>query len=382
MEQPLSFRVSRSRVHETHQAMRQEILAALDPILFGPVLGSEEVRGVLERRFAEAMGQSFACAVHSGTVGLFLALKACGVGPGNEVITVGNSDISTTAAISHCGATPVLCDILESDYTLDPTLVEPLITPRTAAILPVDLYGHPANVKSLREIADRHGLRIVEDAALATGARDHGQLVGAFADATVFSFAPLKPLGSVGNGGMVTTNDEGIARHLRLLCGYGHIPEVRSDVPGHQMHIAEGYNVPLDPLQAALVAVKLPRLREWTEKRRAIVAAYAHGLQDLDVVLPAFRPESAPTFRSCTIRVKDQQAIYQELRRAGVEVVLHYVPPIYQQPVYAGRLRGADNLPVTDQLARELICLPVTVELDEDDVQFVVNTLRDLMVRL
>ncbi|MGQ9583870.1 MAG: DegT/DnrJ/EryC1/StrS family aminotransferase [Anaerolineae bacterium] len=379
MEPLSSFRVSRSRVHETHQAMRQEILAALDPVLFGPVLGSEEARGVLEGRFAEAMGQSFACAVHSGTVGLFLALKACGVGPGNEVITVGNSDVSTTAAISHCGATPVLCDILEADYTLDPALVEPLITPRTAAILPVDLYGHPADVKSLREIADRHGLKIVEDAALAAGAQDHGRPVGAFADATVFSFAPLKPLGSVGNGGMVTTNDEGIARRLRLLCGYGHIPEVRSDVPGHQKHIAEGYNVPLDPLQAALVTVKLPYLQEWTEKRRALAAAYARGLQGLDVVLPAFRPESAPTFRSYTIRVKDQQAVYQGLRRAGVEAVLHYVPPVYRQPVYGSRLPGSDHLPATDRVAREIVCLPVVVEMEEADVQYAVDALRTLL---
>jgi dTDP-4-amino-4,6-dideoxygalactose transaminase len=317
--------------------------------------------------------------VHSGTVGLFLALRACGVGPADEVITVGNSDISTTAAISNCGARPVLCDVLETDYTIDPARVEPLITERTVAILPVDLYGHPADVKSLRQIADQHGLKIIEDAALATGACDYGYPVGAFADVTVFSFATFKPLGCVGNGGMLTTNDEQLARRIRLLCGYGHTPDRQADTPGHQMHVAEGYNMPLDPLQAALLTVKLPHLKEWTEKRRAIAMAYAEGLQDSGAILPGFRPESLPTFRSYTIRVKDQQAVYQAMRRAGVEVVLHYVPPIYRQPVYSDKLIGADRLPVTDQLGREIISLPVTVELDEDDIRFVVNTLRDIL---
>jgi len=359
--------------------MRAEILRALDPILFGPLPQGEKVCRTLEHDFAAAVKQSFACAVHSGTVGLFLALRACGVGRGEEVITVGNSDISTTAAISHCGATPVLCDVLETDYTINPAQVEPLITERTSAILPVDLYGHPADVKSLREIADRHGLNIVEDAALATGARDHGHPVGAFADVTVFSFAPFKPLGCVGNGGMLTTNDEQIARRIRLMCSYGHALDRQANTPGHQAHVAEGYNVPLDPLQAALLTVKLPHLEEWTAKRRAVAMAYAEGLRDLELVLPTFRPESSPTFRSYTIRVKDQQAVYQGLRRAGVEAVLHYVPPVYRQPVYGGKLPGADRLPVTDQVTCEIIGLPVTIELDEDDVEFVIKALHDLM---
>jgi dTDP-4-amino-4,6-dideoxygalactose transaminase len=374
-----NFRVPRSRVDQTHRAMRTEILQALEPILFGPLSETEQVRHMLEQDFTATVQQSFACAVHSGTVGLFLALRACGVGPGDQVITVGNSDISTTAAISNCGAEPVLCDVLETDYTIDPAQVEPLLTERTAALLPVDLYGHPADIKSLREITDRRGLKIIEDAALAAGACDYGQPVGAFADVTVFSFATFKPLGCVGNGGMLTTNDEQIARRMRLLCGYGHTPDRRADTPGHQMHVAEGYNMPLDPLQAALLTVKLPHLKEWTEKRRAIAMAYAEGLQDSGAVLPSLRSESLPTFRSYTIRVKDQQAVYQALRRAGVEVVLHYVPPIYRQPVYSGRLRGADCLPVTDRLAQEIICLPVTIELDEDDVRFVIDILWDLL---
>ncbi len=380
MEPENNFRVPRSRVHQTHQALRDQILQALAPILFGPLPQGEQIRQELERDFAAAVGQSFACAVHSGTVGLFLALRACGVGPGDHVITVGNSDVSTTAAISHCGAVPVLCDVQETDYTMDPDLVEALITPHTTALLPVDLYGHPADVKRLRAIADRHGLKIVEDAALASGAHDYDQSVGAFADVTVFSFAPFKPMGCVGNGGMLTTQNAEIAWRMRLLCSYGHALDRPADVPGHQRHLAEGYNVSLDPLEAAIVQVKLPYLPEWTKKRRAVAIAYAEGLRDADVILPTFRPESMPTFRSFTIRVQDQQRVYQGLRQAGVEAVLHYVPPIYRQPVYNNNvLLGADHLSVTDRLTQEIICLPVTVELEKEDVQFVIHTLCDLL---
>ncbi len=380
MEQTAGFRVPRSRVYETHRTLRQEIWESMEPVLFGGPAAGERARTRLEETFALMMGQKFACAVHSGTVGLFLALKACGVGPGDEVITVGNSDISTTAAISHCGAVPVLCDVLETDYTLDPEQVESLVSERTKAILPVDLYGHPAHVRRLREIADRHGLLIVEDAALATGAQDYGQPVGAFADAAVFSFAPFKPLGCTGNGGMVTTNDPEIAQRLRLLCGYGHIPEVQAPEPGHQRHLAEGYNVPLDPLQAALLSVKIQYLPEWTARRRAVAAAYAEGLKDLDVVLPVFRPESAPTFRSYTVRVKNQAEVYQGRRRAGVEAVLHYVPPVYRQPVYPRGLPGSERLPVTERLAREIVCLPVSPELTPEDVAYAIEVLRDLLL--
>ncbi|MGC8836884.1 MAG: DegT/DnrJ/EryC1/StrS family aminotransferase [Anaerolineae bacterium] len=379
MEQATEFRVPRSRVYETHKALRQAIWEALEPVLFHSPAAGEAARRDLEEQFARIVGQRFACAVHSGTVGLFLVLRACGVGPGDEVITVGNSDISTTAAISHCGAVPVLCDVQASDYTMDPDLVEPLITERTKALLPVDLYGHPADVQRLREIADRHGLCIVEDAALAAGARDHGRPVGAFADAAVFSFAPFKPLGSVGNGGMVTTDNPEIAQRLRLLCGYGHLPDVKAPEPGHQRHLAEGYNVPLDPLQAALLSVKIALLPEWTAKRRAIAAAYEERLRSLDLALPAFRPESEPTFRSYTVRVRDQVRVYQGLRRAGVEAVLHYVPPVYRQPVYPQGLPGSDRLPVTERLAREIVCLPVSPELTLDDVEYVVEVLRNLL---
>ncbi len=359
--------------------MRDEILAAIEPILFDSPSHGAAMRERLEAEFARAVQKQYAVAVHSGTIGLFLALRACGVGPGDEVITVGNSDISTTAAISHCGAVPVLCDVTLDDYAINPELVESLITTRTKALLPVDLYGHPADVCRLREVADRHGLKLVEDATLAMGAQDYGRPVGTFADIAVYSFAPFKPMGSVSNGGMLTTNDEAVAERARLLCEYGHSPHRPAGGGPYQSHIIEGYNVPLDTLQAALVLVKLPYLADWTRKRREVAMTYAEGLRGSAVALPLFRVESYPTFRAYTVRVPHQQQIYEGMRAAGVEVVLHYAPPIYRQPVYASGIRGADLLPVSDQLAAELLCLPVSIELTPEDIQYAIETLLSLV---
>ncbi len=372
------FRIPRSRAQETHQQMREEIIAALEPILFGDYRQSYDIRTQLENAFAAEVGAHHAVAVHSGTIGLFLALRACGIGHGDEVITVANSDISTTGAISQCGASPVLCDVLESDYTINPALVEALISPKTRAILPVDLHGHPANVKALRPLADEHGLKIVEDAALATGAQDHGRPVGHFADATMFSFAPYKPLGSAGNGAMVITDDDAVHDKLRLLASYGHVPA--GELPaGYQDYIAEGYNVPLDGLQAALVLRKLPYLRQWTAKRRAVAAALAGGLARTPAQTPCFRPESAPTFRSYAIRVGCQARLHSALRDASIEAVIHYAPPIHQYSVYAAGLPGAANLPVTDMLAQQVVNLPVTPELTADELDYMIETTKNLV---
>lgn len=228
------------------------ILSALEPLLFGSMNGAYEARSRLEHAWAEHFGQPHAIAAHSGTIAWWWPCGPAALAPTTKSSPWG-IPISTTAAVRHCGATPVLCDVLEEDYTLDLSLVEALITPRTRAILPVDLHGHPADVRGLRAIADRYDLRIVEDAALAAN-WNHGLPVGAFADAAVFSFAPFKPLGSVGNGAMIVAHDEHIARQSRLLVGYGHDPDA-SDLPvGHQRYIEEGFNVPLDGMEAALLA--------------------------------------------------------------------------------------------------------------------------------
>ena len=373
------FRIPRSRGTETHQSLRAEIMAAIESILFDSYHHAYTIREEFEQAFAAEVEQHFAVAAHSGTIGLFLALRAVGVGHGDEVITIGNSDISTTGAISQCGAVPVLCDVLASDYTINPALVESLITPKTRAILPVDIHGHPANVKALRPLADHYGLKIVEDAALAAGASDYGKPVGAFADVTMFSFSAFKPLGGASNGAMLVTSDEEIHDKLRLLVGYGHDP-LRADIKaGYQNYIEEGYNVPLDGLEAALLLVKLPYLKEWTRRRRAIAAALEASLADTSARTPSFRPESAPTFRSYMICVDRQAEVHQRLRQAGIEAVISYAPPIYQYTVYKGKFPYASKLKVTDRLASELVNLPVTPELTPDDTDYMIDALRDLL---
>lgn len=372
-----NWRVPRNEVHAVHRMMKEQLSASLSSILFDPHSFEHEMLQPLEHAFAAVMERSYAVSVNSATSGLFLALLACGVKSGDEVITVGNSDISTTAAISHCGAQPILCDVLEKDFTIDPQKVKDLISDRTRAILPVDLYGHPANVKALRNIADAHNLRIIEDAALATGSYDYGKPVGAFADAAVFSFGVNKPLGSVGNGGIVVTDDADIFEKLRLYRGYGRHPDDTTyKTDGRLIHIVEGYNLPLDPLQSAIVLEKLPRLQTWTSARRAVVNSYGRQLENLDIHLPAFRSESKPTFYCYTIRVTQRDRVYTELRNQGIEVSCYYVPPVYSQPAYQEWSFNVMNVTNTTRLSKELLCLPVHPTLSENDITYVVDALK------
>jgi len=377
MREDASFRVPRSRVFETHKAMKDALLEAVENIIVGGIRKGEQCVLELEEQIRCLIRKKYVYGVHSGTVGLFLALRACGVRSGDEVITVANSDISTTAAISHCGAVPVFCDILKDDFTIDPEKVELAITDRTKAVLPVDIYGHPANVRDLREIANKHNLAIVEDAALAIGAFDFGRPVGSFADVVVFSFAPFKPLGCVGNAGAVATDDPEVARQLRLLRGYGADPE--ATCPGEcQVFVGEGYNVTIDPLEAAVLKVKLPYLEKWTQARQAIAKHYENRLANTPVVTPRFRAGTEPTFRNYTVLVPHRDQIYTYLRNAGIEVTLHYSPPIYSHPVYRSApflVKG--GLPITEDVCARLINLPVSPELDVRDIDFVIDTLLE-----
>lgn len=373
-------RIPRARIALTHRQLRDALRRSVDAVLFEDLPAGDAAVEEVEQLLAAAVGRRVVLGVQSGTSGLMLALRAVGVGPGDEVITVANSDISTTAAITHCGAVPVLCDIRADDYTIDPDGVASLITSRTRAVLPVDLYGHPADVRALRRVADRHGLAIVEDAALALGARDYGRPVGAFADVVVYSFAPYKPLGCVGNGGAVATDSAILARRLRVLRGYGASPDAPPATPGLQRYVEEGFNLPLDPLQAAVLRVKLPHLDAWTRRRREVAQFYARRLAALPVVLPTFRPDAEPTFRLYGIRVPYRDQVYAYLRERGIEAVIHYAPPVHRHPVYADRgLPGADRLPVTERVAGELLGLPVFPELQEDEMLKVVAAVSDAL---
>jgi dTDP-4-amino-4,6-dideoxygalactose transaminase len=378
---PRSWRVPRVKADETNLRLKDQINAAIEPVLFGDWWAAQQLVTELERRFCEEMSYRYTSAVQSGSSGLRLALLACGIKPGDEVITVANSDISTTASISQCGANLVLCDVQRSDHVIDINLVESLITDRTRCILSVDLYGHPVDVPHLREIADRYDLFIIQDACIAVGAMDYDQPIGTFGDITVFSTCAGKPFPSAGHGGLVVTNNHELWKKVETLKGFGRSPEKNFNLPVKYDHIMEGYNLRMTPFDAAILLVKLPYLKEWSEKRRRIGDWYNIRLQGLPgVSLPSFRPESKPIFRTYTICIENRDEAYQYLSERGVHVALNYVPPVHQQTVYKqSNISGSDNLPVTEWLSERLLALPVDPELNEQDIEYVCSQIVDFV---
>jgi dTDP-4-amino-4,6-dideoxygalactose transaminase len=348
-----------------HRRLLPALEAALREVLLGAQWDVVPQVRELEREMGAALGGAHAVGVQSGTAALFLILKALGIGPGDEVATVPNSDISTTAAISHAGARFVLCDIDSDTMTMDPADLERRLTPRTRAILPVHLYGHPADMAPIMEIARRRGLAVVEDAALSLGATYHGQVTGLIGAAGAVSFAAHKVIGGAGNGGMVLTRDPGLADRVRLLRGYGQHP-ARQEIPAterHRLdrleHLVEGYNLRLDSLQAAIVRVKLPHLHAWQGERGALADRYARRFAGTPVRAPVVRPGCTHAWRNYIIRVPHRDRIRELLLARGIGVNTLYGPPVHLQPVYASLGLGRGSFPVAEQAADELLGLPL-----------------------
>ena len=371
--------VPRAQGYSTNKKLRNKIISGIENVMFNPYVPGNAEFKPLETEFASAIGMNHAIAVQSATAGLILSLRACNVGPGDEVITVGNSDISTTAAISIVGATIVLVDILENDYTIDVEKVESAITERTKVIIPVDLYGHPSDCIALRRIADDRGLMIVEDAALAIGAKYDNHHVGYYADLTTVSLAAAKPLSSSGNAGMVFTNNYELAEKVSLFRGYGREFDDSRNPPLSDEHVVEGFNLPMDPLQAVIVLSKLPYLEEWTEKRRMIASKYCDALCNKDVKLPSFSDYANPSFSSYVILTSNRDELNVEMRKRGIETGTHYVPAMHKQEVYKNHLIGCSNLPVTERIADELLALPINPEMSKKQIDFVLMALKELL---
>lgn len=349
-------------------AHREEIDAAIRTALeSGRYILGEEV-AAFEMEFAAYLGVSHAVGCGSGTEALRLALGALGIGPGDEVITVAHTAVATVAAIELAGATPVLVDIDPVHYTLDPARLEAAITPRTKAILPVHLYGQPADLATILAVARRYGLRVVEDCAQAHGACWDGRRVGVFGDAACFSFYPTKNLGALGDGGMVVTNDATIATEARLLREYGWAERYVS----HRV----GWNSRLDELQAAILRVKLRHLDRDNARRRAIADRYDRELRDLGITLPARRPGATHVFHLYVIRHPQRDRLLDFCRQQGIAPGVHYPVPVHLQPAYRDRLAGAGSLPETERAAREVLSLPLYPELEEDAVTRVIATIR------
>jgi dTDP-4-amino-4,6-dideoxygalactose transaminase len=346
-----------------YESHKQAIDEAINRVLASGryILGEEVI--AFEREFADYIGVRHAIGVGSGTEALHLALAACGIGAGDEVITVANTAVATVAAIELCGATPVFVDI-EPDYsTLDPHQLEDAITARTKAVIPVHLYGQPANLQAIISVAERHGIRVVEDCAQAHGATYLDKRAGAWGDIACFSFYPTKNLGALGDGGAVVTNDPELAERVRCLREYGWTSE------RNVSHVA-GWNSRLDELQAAILRVKLRSLDKDNERRRTIAALYDKLLRDSDLVLPRRREDATHVFHLYVVRSDERDERLARLCADGVGALVHYPVPVHLQPAYSGRLGGrAGSLPQTERAAKEILSLPIYPELTDSEVE-------------
>lgn len=349
-------------------AHKTEIDAAISDVLKGGryILGTEV--SAFEREFSAFVGVAHGIGAGSGTEALHLALRACEVGPGDEVVTVAHTAVATVAAIELAGAIPVLVDIEPDFYTLDPSRLEQAITPRTKAIVPVHVYGQAAEMGAILPIARARGIRVIEDCAQAHGARYDGTRVGALGDIACFSFYPTKNLGAIGDGGMVVTNDPALAERARLLREYGWAERYVSAVPG--------WNSRLDELQAAILRVKLRYLEQDNLTRARLAGLYDAALEQIEIGLPARRPDTQHVYHLYVVRSSRRDDLQAHLRSAGIGALVHYPVPVHLQPAYQGRLRGSDSLPVTERAAREVLSLPMYPELTDADVGRVAGAIR------
>lgn len=343
-----------------YRSIKPEIDAAIARVLeSGQFVLGAEVAG-FEQEFAANCGTAECIALNSGTSALHLALLAAGIGEGDEVITVPFTFVASVAAVLYAGARPVLVDIDPRSFNMDPAAIEAAITPRTRAILPVHLYGHPADMDPIMEIARRRGLVVIEDAAQAHGAKYHGvkykdRPVGSIGDLACFSFYPGKNLGAYGEGGAVTTNNAEYARTVRMLRDWG------QDRKYH--HALRGFNYRMEGFQGAVLRVKLRHLEKWTEARRAIVNEYNRRLADSGVEVPHEMPWARHVYHVYTLRIDDRDAVQQSLSEAGIQTSIHYPVPVHLQPAYADLGYGRGAFPHAEAAARQVLSLPLYPEL-------------------
>jgi dTDP-4-amino-4,6-dideoxygalactose transaminase len=353
-----------------YSRIRPQIDAAISHVLETTQFIKGEDCTLLEEEFAAYCGARSACGVANGTDALALALRAYGIGPGDEVITVSNTFVATGESILLVGARPVWVDVDEASFTLDPALLERAITPRTRLILPVHLYGHPADMAAILEIAARHGLPVLEDAAQAHGAEIDGRRAGALGHAACFSFYPGKNLGAYGDAGMVVSNDEAFIARVRQLANHGGGADKYDNV-------VVGTNSRLDTLQAAILRVKLRSLERWTEERRERVAAYTAVLQDAPgVVCPRERPGARSAWHLYTLRVADRAGLQAHLTSLGIASAVHYPKPLHLQPAMAAAGGKPGDVPVSERLCREVISLPLYPELPLQDAQRIAEVVK------
>ena len=351
-----------------YQTIQLEVMAAIEDVFTNMQLFLGPQSKAFEQEFATYSGCDYGVGCSSGTDALVLALRACEIGPGHEVITVANTFIATVEAIALVGATPVFVDIDPETYTMDWTQLSRALTPRTRAIVPVHLFGHPVEMQPVLEFAQEHGLWVIEDASQAHGAIYHGQRVGSMGDIGCFSLYYSKNLGAYGEAGICVTRDNELAESLRMLRDHG------SRVRYH--HEMLGTNARLDELQAAVLRVKMRYLEEWNAARQAHARAYTEQLQDVVETLPVVRPYNTHVYYVYVVQVQNREYFRQALEHQGIATAVHYPIPIHLQPACAhyGYKRGM--LPVTEAVAERLVSLPMYPELTAEQIQAVVNAVK------
>lgn len=357
-----------------HEGIKDEIGKALAGVVENSafILG-EEVKQ-FEDEFASFCRARYAVGVSSGTAALHLALLATGVGKGDEVITVPYTFTATTEAISYAGAGTIFVDINPEDYNIDISRVEEKITERTKAILPVHLYGHPVDMAPLLTLADKYGLKVIEDAAQAHGAEYQGRKVGTRGTVGCFSFYPGKNLGAFGDGGMIVTNDERVADRVRLLRNHGRGEKYE--------HLVEGYNYRLDALQAAVLRVKLKRLSSWNENRRKHAKLYNELLAETGAITPIEREYAKHVYHLYVIRVKDREGLQKWLNSRGIATATHYPLPLHLQKAYEhlGYKKGA--FPSAEKCSQEVISLPMFPELTGEEIKEVSEAIKAFLNKI
>lgn len=356
-----------------YERIKPDVDAAIQGVIDSTDFTLGQAVDDFEEAFARAVGAKGAVGVASGTSALNLALRAVGVGPGDEVITTALTFIATAGAISHTGATPVFVDVDPRTYNIDPLRVEEAITHRTKAVIPVHLYGQPADMGALLDIANRHNLWLIEDAAQAHLAEYDGQPCGGIGHLACFSFYPGKNLGAYGDAGAVTGNDQSLLDRVRRLRNHGRTTKYE--------HEDIGFGERLHSLQAAVLRAKLPYLRSWTEARRRHASTYDALLSGCEVVLPWVSPKAYHVYHLYVVRLPRRDAALSHLTSRGVGAGIHYPLPLHRQPAYLKLGYGRLSLPVAERAAEEVLSLPLYPELTEGQIRLVVDCLKEALGR-
>jgi dTDP-4-amino-4,6-dideoxygalactose transaminase len=356
-----------------YRALRSEIHAAISEVLEqGACVGNPFV-GRFESAFAKYVGARFCVGVSSGTAAIELALRAAGIGPGDEVIVPVNTFIATAEAVVFAGATPVFADVREESYTLDPDEIGHRITSRTKAVIAVHLYGQPADLEEIAESAAAHGLLLIEDAAQAHGATYAGEMIGSLSRATCFSFYPAKNLGAYGEGGAVTTNDPELAEKVRMIADHGSRTKY--------VHEMMGYNHRLQALQAAILEVKLAELDQGVRARRSVAARYGELLAGSGIRTPLEMPGRTHSYHLYVVELDNRDAVRGRLTQAGISTGIHYPVPLHLQPSLKYLGYTTNQFPRAEASAARILSLPIFPELQRDELEYVAEHLLDASFR-